>query len=78
MVRHPGIVDRGLFHRILVGLVMQPSKPLSRDHGGVIVHSVLGIVDYPAVAAVEIFIILIIFVSIFVFSHKSSGLKSEI
>ena len=78
MVRHPGIVDRGLLYRGLVGLVMQPTEPLSRDHRGVIVHSVLGIVDNPAVAAVKILIILIIFVSIFVFSYKSSGLKSEI
>ena len=78
MLWHPGIVDRGLLYRGLVGLVMQPTEPLSRHHGGVIIHSVLGIVDNPAVAAVKVFIILIVFVSIFVFSYKSSGLKSEI
>ena len=75
MLRHPGVVDRGLLHRGLVGLVVQPAEPLGGDHGGVVVHSVLSIVDNPAVAAVEILVILIVFVSIFVFSHESPGLK---
>ena len=78
MFWHPGVVDRGLLNRGLVGLVVQPAEPLGGDHGGVVVHSVLGIVDNPAVAAVEILVILIVFVSIFVFSHKSPGLKLEI
>ena len=78
MLRHPGIVDRGLLNRGLVGLVVQPAEPLGGDHGGVVVHSVLGIVDNPTVAAVEILIILIVFVSIFVLSHKSPRLKYKI
>ena len=76
MLWHPPVVDRGLLHRGLICLVVEPAEPLGGDHGGVVVHAVLGVVDDPAVAAVEIFIILIVLVSIFVFAHESPGLKS--
>ena len=36
-----------LFHGGFVCLVVQPAKPCSRDHGGVIVHAMLGVVDHP-------------------------------
>ena len=36
-----------LLQRCLVGLVVQPTKPGGGNHRGVIVHAMLGIVDYP-------------------------------
>ena len=69
MLRHPAVADGGLLGWGLVSLVVEPAEPLGGDHGGVIVYTVLGVVDDPTVAAVEIFIVLIIFVSMFVFSH---------
>ena len=78
MFWQPRVVDRGLLHGGLVRFVVKPAKPLGRDHRGVVVHSVHGVVDDPAVTAVEISIILVVFVSIFVFSNKSPGLKSLI
>ena len=76
MFWQPSVVDRGLLHGGLVRFVMKPAEPLGRDHRGVVVHSVNGVVDDPAVSTVEIIIILVVFVSIFVFSNKSPGLKS--
>ena len=76
MVWQPSVVDRGLLYGGLVSLVVKPTEPLGGDHRGVVVHSVLGVVDDPTVAAIEILIILVVFVSIFVFSHKCPGLKS--
>ena len=67
-------MDRSFLQGSLVCLVVQPPVPLGRDHAGVVVHSVLGVVDDPPVATVEILIVLEVLVSVLILSNKFPSL----
>merc|ERR1719315_320790 len=75
MVWHPTVLNRGLFKWCFVCLVVQPPIPLCWYHACIIVYTMLGVVDDPPVPAIEILVILKIFVSIFVLSNKLSSLQ---
>ena len=57
---------------------MSISSPLGGHHAAVVVDAVLGVVDDPSVAAVEILVVLVIFVAIFVLAHQSSNLYRNV
>ena len=76
VLRHPVVLDRGLLQRSLVRLVVEPAVPLRRHHGGVVVHSVLGIVDDPAVPAVEVLVVLVVLVTVLVLPNQFASLKT--
>ena len=69
MLGHPVVLDGSLLQRSLVRLVVEPAVPLSRHHGGVIVYSVLGVVDDPPVPSVEILIVAVVLVPVLVLSN---------
>ena len=75
MVLNPRVADWSLLGWRNICLVVKPAKPLSWHHTGVIVHSMLGVVNDPAIASVEIFIVLVIFVAIFVLTNQGSCLQ---
>ena len=58
-----------------VSLVVEPAKPFCWHHTGIIVNTMLGVVNDPSITSIEIFIILVVFVSVFVFSNQSSILN---
>ena len=67
-------MDRSFLQGSLVCLVVQPPVPLGRDHAGVVIHSVLGVVDDPPVATVEILIVLEVLVTVLILSNKLPSL----
>ena len=68
-------MDRSFLQGSLVCLVVQPPVPLGRDHAGVVIHSVLGVVDDPPVATVEILIVLEVLVTVLILSNKLPSLS---
>ena len=58
----------------LVCLVVEPAVPLGRNHAGVVIHSVLGVVDDPPVTTIEILIVLVVFVPVLILSNKLATL----
>ena len=74
MLGHPVVLDRSFLQRSLVCLVVEPAVPLGRHHGGVVVHSVLRVVDNPPVTAVEILIVLVVLVTKLVLPNQLASL----
>ena len=62
-------MHRSFLQGSLVGLVVKPPVPLGRNHAGVVIHSVLGVVDDPPVTTVEILIVAVVLVPILVLSN---------
>ena len=52
--------------------MMHPSKPFTRDHAAVIVNASVFVVDNPAIAAIEISIVLVVFISVLIFTDQFS------
>ena len=52
--------------------MMHPSKPFTRDHATVIVNASVFVVDNPAIAAIEISIVLVVFISVLIFTDQFS------
>jgi hypothetical protein len=52
--------------------MMHPSKPFTRDHAAVIVNASVFVVDNPAIAAIEISIVLEVFISVLIFTDQFS------
>ena len=72
---HPVIIDRSFLQGSLVCLVVKPPVPLGRNHAGVVVNSVLRVVDDPPVTTVEILIVSEVFVTVLVLSDKLPSLE---
>ena len=67
-------MDRSFLQGSLVCLVVKPAVPLGRNHAGVVVHSVLRVVNDPPVTTVEILIVLEVLVPVLVLSNKLATL----
>ena len=52
--------------------MMHPAKPFTRDHAAVIVNASVFVVDNPAIAAIEISIVLVVFISVLIFTDQFS------
>ena len=74
MVWHPVIMHRSFLQGSLVCLVVEPAVPLGWHHAGVVIHSVLRVVDDPPVTAVEILIVLEVLVPVLVLSNQLATL----
>ena len=72
---HPVIIDRSFLQGSLVCLVVKPAVPLGRNHAGVVVNSVLRVVDDPPVLTVEILIVLEVLVTVLILSNKLPRLE---
>ena len=68
-------MDRSFLQGSLVCLVVKPAVPLGRNHAGVVVHTVLRVVDDPAVTTVEILIVLEVLVTVLILSNKLPTLE---
>ena len=55
-----------------VSFMMHPSKPFTRDHAAIIVNASVFVVDNPAIAAIEISIVLVVFISVLIFTDQFS------
>ena len=55
--------------------MMHPAKPFTRDHAAVIVNASVFVVDNPAIAAIEISIVLVVFISVLIFTDQFSFFK---
>merc|ERR1719228_3145934 len=75
MLWQPTIVNRGLLQRSFICLVVQPPEPSCRDHGSVIVHTMLRIVDHPSVPASEVGGIVVVLVAILICPHMRPSLE---
>ena len=67
-------MDGSFLQGSLVCLVVEPAVPLGRNHAGVVIHSVLGVVDDPPVTTIEILIVLVVFVPVLILSNKLATL----
>ena len=67
-------MDGSFLQGSLVCLVVEPAVPLGRHHAGVVIHSVLRVVDDPPVTTVEILIVLEVLVTVLVLSNKLPSL----
>ena len=67
-------MDRSFLQGSLVCLVVKPAVPLGRNHAGVVVYSVLRVVDDPPVLTVEILIVAIVLVPVLVLSNQVASL----
>ena len=52
--------------------MMHPAKPFSRDHAAVIVNAGVFVVDNPTIAAMEISIVLEVFIPVLIFTDQFS------
>ena len=52
--------------------MMHPAKPFSRDHAAVIVNAGVFVVDNPAIAAMEISIVLEVFIPVLILTDQFS------
>ena len=52
--------------------MMHPAKPFTRDHAAIIVNASVFVVDNPAIAAIEISIVLVVFISVLIFTDQFS------
>ena len=55
--------------------MMHPAKPFTRDHAAVVVNASVFVVDNPAIAAIEISIVLVVFISVLIFTDQFSFFK---
>lgn len=64
-------------HKMFVSshFVVHPTKPFSRNLGTIIIHMNVFGIFYPSIAAIEIIVILIVFVTIFIRTDQSTNFQ---
>ena len=72
---HPLVLDGRLDRRRLVHLVVHPAEPLGRDLAAVVVGALGLVVDDPAVAAVEVAVVLVVLVPVLVLADELALLE---
>ena len=70
LVRLPSFLLARMRGGRLVGPVVHPAVPLGRDVRCVDVEAVFGRGDDPTITKVHVIIVLVIFISVFVFAHQ--------